>query len=181
MRKIKLYIAISLNGKIALPDGSVDWLESFPNPDQTDHGYADFYKSVDATIQGYTTYQQVISWGINFPYEGKKNYVLTRKTGIKSTKDVTFITENAMDFIRNLKREEGKDIWLIGGGQINTLLLNEGLIDELQVFVMPIVITDGISLFEALPKETRLELLHSKSYSTGAVELHYKTMKTSID
>ena len=174
MRKIKLYIAISLNGKIAKPDGSVEWLESLPNPDNTDHGYAEFYKSVDTTVQGYNTYKQVIDWGIDFPYADKRNYVLTRKQGFKDTEHATFITENHADFLRRLKQQSGGDIWLIGGGQINTLLLNENLIDELQVFVMPIILTDGIDLFEGLPKETVLEFIATKHYSSGAVELNYR-------
>ena len=66
LRKIKLYIAISLNGKIADADGNVHWLESIPNPDKSDHGYADFYNSIDTTIQGNNTYNQIINWGIEF-------------------------------------------------------------------------------------------------------------------
>lgn len=173
MRKIKLYIAASLNGKIAKPDGSVDWLESIPNPEHTDHGYADFYKTIDTTIQGYATYDQIISWGIDFPYADKKNYVVTRKQGIKDTEFVEFISNDHVDFIRKLKEKKGKDIWLIGGGQLNKMLLNEGLLDEIQVFVMPIILEGGKELFGDLPKETNLSLIHSRTYSTGAVEISY--------
>lgn len=173
MRKIKLYIAISLNGKIAKSDGSVDWLEQIPNPDKTDYGYADFYKSIDTTIQGYNTYEQIIKWGIDFPYVGKKNYVLTRRKGLKNTEHVEFISENQIEFIKTLKEQDGGDIWLIGGGRINTLLLNHQLIDELIVFVMPIIIPSGIELFGALPNETALKLIASKSYTSGAIEMKY--------
>ena len=62
MRKIKLYIAISMNGKIARSDGSVDWLEAIPKPDDSDYGYNEFYDSVGATIQGNNTYKKVLSW-----------------------------------------------------------------------------------------------------------------------
>jgi dihydrofolate reductase len=77
MRKIKLYIAMSLNGKITKTDGRVTWLETLPNADKMDYGYADFYESVDTTIQGFNTYKQVLDWGIDFPYADKKNYVIT--------------------------------------------------------------------------------------------------------
>lgn len=179
MRKIKLYIAISLNGKIAKPDGSVAWLENIPNPEKTDYGYADFYTSVDATIQGYSTYKQIIDWGIDFPYADKKNYVLTRKEGLENTKYVDFIQDKPMDFIRALKQQAGGSIWLIGGGGVNTSLLNAGLIDEIQVFVMPIILSEGIDLFGALPAETNLELMDSKNYASGAVELCYKVKRKS--
>jgi len=173
MRKLRLYIASSLNSKIAKPDGSVDWLESIPNPEKTDHGYSVFYESIDTSIMGYRTYQQIIDWGIPFPYPDKVNYVITHKR-IKNTKQIKFIKENHLDFIQHLKKQSGKDIWLVGGGQINTLLLNAGLIDEIRLFMMPIVIEDGINLFELIPNQKYLELLETKEYSTGAVELKYK-------
>ena len=72
MRKIKLYIAISLNGKIAKSDGSVDWLELIPKPKDDDYGYSDFHKNIDTTIQGYSTYNQIMGWKIDFPYEEKE-------------------------------------------------------------------------------------------------------------
>lgn len=173
MRKIKLYIAMSLNGKIAESDGSVDWLESIPNPEEVDYGYSEFYDSIDTTIQGYSTYSQIISWEIDFPYADKKNFVLTRKQQLENTEYVEFVSEGHIEFIKQLKKQQGLDIWLIGGGQINTMLFNENMVDEIQVFVMPVILSGGIELFEALPKETRLKLIESKSYSTGAVELRY--------
>jgi dihydrofolate reductase len=177
MRKIKLYIAISLNGKIAKKDGSVDWLMDIPNPDQNDHGYADFYDSIDTTIQGYKTYKQIIDWGIDFPYADKKNYVLTRNSNLENTAHAEFISENHVGFIRNVQKEAGKDIWLIGGGSVNTMLLNEGLIDEIQIFVMPIILTEGIELFELMPTQAQLKLMSTKSFSTGAVEIKYQVIK----
>ena len=91
---------------------------------------------------------------------------------------VSFISQDHIPFITQLKAEEGKDIWLIGGGQINTLLLNAGLIDEIIVFIMPLILQEGIELFEALPNETRLTLQNVKSFETGAVELTYKVKNT---
>ncbi len=173
MKKIKLYIAISLNGKIAKTDGSVDWLESIPNPEKTDYGYAAFYDSIDTTIQGFATYAQVLSFGIDFPYADKKNYVLTRKQNLDQSDHVEFVTQNHLATIRDLKKEKGKDIWLIGGSQINTLLFNEKLIDEIIIFVMPIILSDGIDLFSAYPIESRLTLKETKAFQSGAVEMRY--------
>lgn len=179
MRKVKLYIAISLNGKIAKSDGSVDWLEAIPNPEKSDYGYSDFYNTIDTTIQGNNTYKQILEWGIDFPYADKKNYVFTRKQALKNTEYVEFISKNHIEFIKQLKKEKGQDIWLIGGGQLNTLFLSQNLIDEIQVFVMPIVLTEGIELFEALPKDTILKLVDTKAYSSGAIELKYKVEEYS--
>jgi dihydrofolate reductase len=174
MRKVKLYIAMSLNGKIARKSGEVDWLESMANPDNNDYGYSKFYQSIDTTIQGYNTYTQLISWGIQFPYADKKNYVFTNRNNLKDTEYVEFITENHTHFVKELKNKKGLDIWLIGGGTINTQLLNAQLIDEIFVFVMPIILPDGIELFELVPKETLLKLEQCNKYSSGAIELIYK-------
>jgi len=173
MKKIKLYIAISLNGKIARKDGSVDWLDSVPNPEASDYGYADFLKTIDTTIQGFNTYQQVINWGIEFPYKAFKNFVFTRKEREKE-EFVEFISSKEIHKIKELKQQEGKDIWLIGGAQINKILLNEGLIDEIKLFIMPIIIPNGIELFEGELIEKQMKLTGSKTYPSGVVELNYE-------
>ena len=174
MRKIKLYIAISLNGKIAKSDGSVDWLESIPKPVDSDYGYSDFYNSIDTTIQGNNSYKQILAWGIDFPYKGKKNYVLTSNASHEDNEDVTYISSDHINFIKGLKEQKGNDIWLIGGSKANTLLLDAKLIDELYVFVMPMVLNEGIEMFDTLLVDVSVNLLSSKSYDTGAVEMIYK-------
>jgi dihydrofolate reductase len=174
MRKVKLYIATSLNGKIANSDGSVDWLEKIPNPEKLDYGYSEFLKSIDITIQGNTTYKQLISWGIEFPYSGKTNFVLTRNQDLTDTEFIKFIKTNHLQFIKDLKEQDGQGIWLIGGGQINTLLLNENLIDEIHLFIMPIIIPKGIEIFELIPQERILKFREVKIYPTGVVELKYE-------
>ena len=179
MRKIRLYTAMSLNGKIAREDGSVDWLEGIPNPDKTDYGYEAFYNEIGTTLQGFKTYQQLLNWGIPFPYSGKTNYVLTRKEERQNTEDVTFVSKAPIEFLQELKLEEGKDIWLIGGGEINTLLLNAGLIDELELFVMPVILPEGIDLFGGIPDETNLRLLKTQSFASGAIRLTYKVEKNT--
>ena len=108
MRKIKLYIASSLNGKIARANGDVEWLNSIPNADKNDFGYSEFYQSIDATIQGYTTYKQILSMGIDFPYADKKNYVLTSRQTLDNTKYVEFVKTNQLEFIETLKKKMAK-------------------------------------------------------------------------
>lgn len=174
MRKIILYIATSLNGKIARENGSVDWLETIENPDKSDYGYSDFLDSVDTTIQGFNTYKQVQDWGIEFPYKDKKNFVLSRKQKTEKDEFVEFISSENLELIRDIKNSTGKDIWLIGGSQINTVFLNENLIDEIRLFVMPIIIPDGIELFSLKPVEKQIQLIETKSFSSGVIELRYK-------
>lgn len=177
MKKIKIYIAISLNGKIAKADGSVDWLESIPVPEGSDYGYSDFYNSIDTTIQGNSTYKQILGWGIEFPYKDKTNYVLTTDTSLVDNENVSFISKDHIETIKTLKNESGKDIWLIGGGHANAMLMNAGLVDQIYIHIMPIVLDKGIDLFGTLLKDTHLELLQNKSYETGVMELIYDVKK----
>jgi dihydrofolate reductase len=178
MRKLIIYAAASLNGKIAKSDGDISWLNEIPAPEDSDHGFAEFYDSIDTTIQGFTTYKQVLGWDIEFPYKGKNNYVFTRNTSHKNTEFVTMVSADHISFVKYLKQQAGKNIWLIGGGQINTMLLNEKLVDEIRIFIMPVVLNKGIELFEKVPKETKLELIESESYSNGAVQIKYSVLNS---
>ena len=77
MRKIISYIAMSIDGKIAKANGDISWLEEIPNPNNDDYGYAEFYNSIDTTLMGRITYEQVIGFDVPFPYPDKTNYVFT--------------------------------------------------------------------------------------------------------
>ncbi len=172
MRKIKLYIAVSLDGKIAKPDGSVNWLHELPVPEGEDYGYSSLMESVDTTLMGHSTYKQIIGFDIPFPYQDKTNYVFSRSPQPEA-EFVEFVSENVEGFVQKLKEQEGKDIWLIGGGQLNTTLFNADLVDEILIYVMPIVLGEGISLFGDFPKEKVLKLEETKSYSSSVVMMRY--------
>ncbi len=173
MRKIILYIASSINGKIARKNGSVDWLESMPNPDKLDYGFAEMFANIDTTIQGYKSFKQVIDWDIPFPYQGKKNYVLTSRPDRTPHKEEVYITPEQVDFIKALKMQEGKDIWLIGGSQTISFMLENQLVDEIQLFIMPILLKDGIDLVSVMENDVMLHLEETKTFDTGVVQLRY--------
>ncbi len=174
MRKIKLYIATSLNGMIARSDGEVDWLDKIPHPSGEDYGYAEFYMSIDTTVMGNNTYKQVLGFDVEFPYKDKKNYVLTKNLDLQDDQNVCYISSDPINFCKELKVKEGGDIWLIGGGEVNTLFLNHKLIDEVYIHIMPYTIPNGIKLFAGAPIEHLFQLRSSKSYSSGVVELIYE-------
>jgi len=174
MRKITLYSALSLDGFIAAADGSIDWLEqaSFQLEGE-DFGYRAFYDTIDTTLQGHKTYQQVLSFNLPFPYAGKKNYVFSRSPRPEAA-HVAFVQEDPVAFVRQLKVQKGRDIWLIGGGQLNGLLLKAGLIDELQLTLIPTALGEGIGLFGgvAMPFQN-FTLLSQQTYANGFVRLWY--------
>lgn len=173
MRKIKLYIAVSMDGFIADKNGGVAWLENLPNPDLLDYGYYAMYDSIDTTLMGNATYQQVLGFDVPFPYSDKTNFVFTRNSSLIKDENVTFVNDNIVDFVKDLKSKEGKAIWLIGGGQINTILLNADLIDEMIVSYMPTVLGEGVPLFSSNTQLKSLRLLKSETFSTGVVSLTY--------
>ncbi|WP_109831264.1 dihydrofolate reductase family protein [Reichenbachiella versicolor] len=173
MKKIKLYIAISINGKIAKKNGDVDWLENIPNPDNEDYGYTEFVESCDSTIMGMVTHQQILGFDVAYPYRGMKNYVITRNQNPEPFEHVEFVTSNHIDFIKSLKQQNGKDIWLIGGGQINTLLLANKLIDQIYLYYMPYILENGHDIFEYNLKNVPLKLISNRTFQSGAMEAVY--------
>ncbi|MDA0799169.1 MAG: dihydrofolate reductase family protein [Chloroflexi bacterium] len=171
MRKLTLYTAATLDGYIAGPNGELDWLDiTATDPQQPDYGYNAFMDSIDTTIQGTTTYQLAAHFNKD-PYPGKTNYVFTRATPPPPDSGVwRFITGDIATFVRTLKQEDGAGIWLVGGGQINTVMLNAGLIDEIVVTLFPVVLGNGIPLFAPGADRSEFHTLSSESYETGLVQ-----------
>jgi dihydrofolate reductase len=86
---------------------------------------------------------------------------------------VTLVSDNAGEFVRNLKNESGKDIWLMGGGILAASLLKERLVDEIEVAIQPILLGSGIPLFPDIGLQVDLQLLECKTYKNGIVGLKY--------
>ena len=144
MRKVKLFIASSLDCYIAREDGGIDWLFT-----DADYGYTKFYDSIDTIIVGKKSYDQSLTLD-EYPYKGKKVYVFTRKKVRKKNnnneQDVEYIDTNIQDFVTTLTQSIGKDIWLLGGGEIVSILLNADLVDEIILSIHPIILGTGIPL-----------------------------------
>lgn len=175
MRRIILYIATSIDGYIATPDGGVEWLNEIPNPTNEDHGYKELLASIDTVLMGGKTYHEIIGFGIPWPYKDKKSYVISRRdSNVTPNENVHFITEDVIARISELKFEVGKDIWLVGGGELTAMLLNANLIDEMQICTVPIILGNGIPLFPGKTKESHWKLVNSKVFSTGLLLSTYQ-------
>ena len=176
MRKLSLYIASSLDGYIAKPDGSIKWLEEFPNPEQSDFGYSEFLKDVDTLLFGAKTYRQVLTLG-EWPYADKQTFVFSRNPQRTHDEHATFVSGDIAHFVSDLKQKDGGTIWLVGGGEINSLLLNNNLIDEIILTLVPIVLGDGIPLFAKEKLDKQLHLKDSKTFTNGMIQLTYTRQK----
>jgi len=174
MRKIILYIAASIDGYIARTDGNVDWLD---DPDYLvegggDMGYGAFYGSIDTTLMGNATYQKVLGFDVPFPYPAKKNYVFSRSE-MENDDNVEYVSGDIVVFTKQLKTQPGKDIWLIGGGQINTIFIENGLIDQIILTIVPITLGNGIPMFQKGKMETKFALEKSQTFQNGMVQLTF--------
>ncbi len=168
MRKIKLFIACSLDGYIAKEDGSVNWL-----PENTDSGYDQFYSSIDTVLMGQKTYEQILTFG-KYPYKDKISYVFSRNPNQKKDENVEFTSE-VEEFTKKLVSSSGKDIWLVGGSEIASTFVNLKFVDELILSVIPVVLSKGIPLFKNIKEEIKLELIKTTEYPK-LVELSYKVV-----
>ncbi|MDR2844239.1 MAG: dihydrofolate reductase family protein [Candidatus Symbiothrix sp.] len=173
MKKIILYIATSLDGRIAEPDGGLEWLTGFPNPEKTDYGYKDLLASVDTVIMGGRTYRELLNMDVIWPYPEQMTYVVSRHDW-GATENIRFITENIIETISALRDEQGNDIWLVGGGELISMLLAAALIDEMRVAYIPIILGKGVPLFLEQPKESKWELIRSIPYNSGVLMVEYQ-------
>lgn len=174
MKRIKLYTSLSLDGFIARPDGKLDWLENFENASGTDYGYEQFLSGIDTLIMGRKTYDAIISYGIKWPYEHCITFIVTKNPEYQVKTENTFVLSgNVIEQITMMKSGEGKDIWLVGGGKINSYLLNYALIDDMILSVVPVIIGEGLPLFPDKPTESLFKFVESIDYEPGIVNLIY--------
>jgi dihydrofolate reductase len=157
-RKVILYIAASLDGYIAEADGSIDFLTADTSPEvEAFDSYTQLMERIDTVILGRTTYDQVVNELApdNYPYEEKTSYVVTHRPTAGNER-LIFTAERPDQLIQRLKTEEGKDIWVVGGGQIIAPLVAADLIDEYVITTIPILLGKGIPLFHELDKSVQL-------------------------
>ncbi|MBE9913544.1 dihydrofolate reductase [Paenibacillus donghaensis] len=174
--KVVLYIAMSLDGYIALPDGSVDWLFDVKG-DGGDNGYADFYATVGTLIMGRGTYDEVLKLSDEFPYAGKPCYVTTRTPSqYEKSPHVTFTDEKLTELVPRLKQQSSGNVWLVGGGQLVQDFMQEGLMEEAVIAVIPKVLGQGIPLFPAGTAPSSFELKRMEQRGDIAM-LTYKVQR----
>ena len=174
MAKLILYTALSLDYQIARADGAIDWLDDPAYViEQEDFGAQDFYASIGYTLMGNNTYRQILEMDVPFPYPDTQNFVFSRFKDLRDTQYVKFVHTDVLDFVRKLKASADRDIWLIGGEQINTLLLQAGLIDQMILTILPVIIGRGIPLFSDQALQSKWRLTAANTYPNGFVQLSY--------
>jgi len=172
MRKIVLFIAMSLDGCIADSSGGVGWLNGQGDGENLDV-YSEFVKDIDTILMGWNTYDQITTElsPAEWIYGDFTTYVITHHER-NSTEQIRFVNENPIDLLEKLKSEQGKNIWICGGANLVQQLIRHDLIDQYYISVIPTLLGSGIRLFGHMEKEIRLKLLKTQTYN-GITDLVY--------
>ncbi len=189
MQNLTYFVACSVDGFIAHTDGShdgfsqdskylADLFASFPEivPSHLRDlmGIHAENKYFDTVLMGRKTYEVGLKDGVTSPYSHMKQYLFSQSMQQSPDENVKLISENAIEFIKALKNESGKGIWLCGGGNLATALFTNHLIDQLILKVNPFLMGAGIPLFSGVIPQTALELLDRKIYDNGVLVLDYR-------
>jgi dihydrofolate reductase len=174
-RKIVVNIATSADGYVARSDGDLEWLTSRPAP-KGFYGMGKFMQSIDDKVLGRKTYEVSLQLGAKFD----RHYVFSRQAPPTSVPSgVEFVNGPVLAFAKRLKNGKGKNIWLMGGGDIIASFLDAGAIDEFIVSIVPVFIGEGIPLIAPRHRHVPLHLHSVRRFPDGVVQVHYNVRKTA--
>ena len=172
MRKVTFGGANSLDNYIARTNHAVDWLMW---GDEAAAVMADYWKTIDTILMGRKTYEVALRSGHGGgAYPGIKTYVFSRTLKEGSANGVTIVAQDAADFVRQLKQQDGKDICLMGGGELARSLFEADLIDEIGLNIHPLLLGTGIPLFYPMSRQIDLELQECRTFKNGCVSVSYR-------
>lgn len=174
-KKNSVFIATSIDGYIADKNGGIDWLQSIPNPDNDDMGYQEFYNNIDALVMGRTTFETVLGFDIDWPYN-KPVFVLSNKLKeIPEThRDKAFLVKGTLnEILEHIHQKGHKKLYIDGGTTIRNFLKAE-LIDEMVLTRIPVLLGGGSPLFTELPNEQKFELIETRTFLNQVTQNYYK-------
>jgi dihydrofolate reductase len=177
-RKVIVHIAASADGYIARPDGDLEWLTSRPAPAGF-YGMNAFLRSIDTKVLGRKTYEVSPRLGAKFGSKDRHIVFSRQAPPAGAPSGVEFVSEAVGPFVSRLRAQPGKDIWLMGGGEIIASFLDEQAIDEFVVSVAPVFIGDGIPLIARRHRHVPLELLSSERFDDGLVQSRYRVPRAT--
>jgi len=169
VRRVQYRVAASLDGFIAGPNGEIDWIVQDPSVD-----FASVYSGYDTVLLGRRTYELTRQPGAPPWPAGWRIYVFSRSLNPADHPGVTVVNSDAGNTVARLRAEQGKDVWLFGGGELFASLVSEGQVDAIELAVMPVLLGQGVPLLGGAAPRLHLKLTHSASSTAGVVNLHYE-------
>jgi dihydrofolate reductase len=170
MRKVVFGGANSVDNFIARPDDAVDWLMW---SDEVSAVVTDFWKTIDTVLMGRKTYDVAVRAGQGSGYPKVKTYVFSRTLEEKSGPRLTITKEDPASFVRRLREQPGKDICVMGGGELALSLFEAGVIDEVGLNIHPVLLGRGIPLFHEMTRQIDMELRDCRVFKNGCVYVLY--------
>ena len=167
-RRVALFVATSLDGYIAGPDGDSSWRFH-----DADSAHASWVARTDTVLMGRRTYETAASLPV-WPYRGRKAVVFARGDLVVATPDTVATARSPEDVVAELRAREGGNLWLVGGGQLARTFLDAELIDDLIVSIHPLLLGSGTPLFPAGMRRTALTLCGERRSPSGLVQLAYR-------
>lgn len=165
MRRVRYGVGMSLDAFIADPQDGTGFLTTDP-----DYDSGPFFASIDTVLMGRKTFEVAGKQS----YPGLRTYVFSRTLRPEDFPGVTIVSaEDAASTVAALRAEEGKDIWLCGGGELFGSLLEAGLVDTVEIGMCPVLLGQGVPLVAPLPRPARLELVEHQVYRSGMIVLTY--------
>lgn len=172
MRRIRYQVACSLDGFIAGPEDEFDWITPEPSFD-----FGALHAQFDTLLMGRRTYEIIHSLGESFP--GKQVIVASRKLRQEDYPDIEVVNTGLEKRIRELREQSGRDIWLYGGGDLFSQLLEWNLVDTVEPAIIPILLGDGVPLLASNRVRRRLRLIGQRTYPSGMVLLEYEVQRST--
>jgi dihydrofolate reductase len=172
-----LSLAITLDGFVADAEGGVGWLDPFMSPDL---GFEEFMAKVGVLVMGRTTYERVLTFG-PWPYAGKWTVVLTHRPLTSAPEGVEGYGAEPETLTAKLKETTKGTIWHMGGGRSAQPFLDRGLVDELELNLIPVTLGRGVPLFQKDAKALALSVVEHQVYSSGIVRLRYRVARAVAD
>lgn len=170
--RFRLYMAISLDGFIASPDGSFKWLEPY---DPNSVGFGEFLAEIGSVVMGRKSYEQMLTFGAPL-YEGKRTVVMTRGN-LTATTPETEVTSDPVDIVADrLARDTHGDVWIFGGAEVARAFLNQRRCDTVELCIVPIVIGSGIPLWGPDTQPHQLRLTRARHFDSGLVCVDYDVL-----
>ena len=174
MRRIRYNCAMSLDGYIADSDDGFDWIVLDPDID-----FEELASQFDTYIMGRRTFDVVGGGSPARP--GDRQYIFSNSLKQNERRNLRIVGEDWIETVRSLRSEPGKDIWLFGGGRLFGSLCNEGLVDTVEVSVIPVLLGGGVPLVAGLSRQVKLILKEQRIFEkTGTALLVYEVDKTDL-